>query len=77
MIEPTLENVVTILAIITPIGIAIAFIVNLRNKVNELQRELNRLKVHPLLVLFKSWENNKGAVDFLNNMLKSREVEKE
>lgn len=50
MIELTLENVGIIFAIITPIGIAIAFMGDLRNKVNELQRELNRLKIHPLLV---------------------------
>ena len=44
MIDLTLENVRIILAIVTPIGIAIAFMENLRNRVNELQTALNRLK---------------------------------
>jgi hypothetical protein len=73
LIPLTLENIGIIIAVITPIGLAIAFFVKLQVKVNNMQRALN---THPLLVLFKTWEENQGGYDFLNSILKSREVEK-
>jgi hypothetical protein len=74
LIQPTLENIAEMIAIITAIGIAIAFYVKLREKVNYLEGILNN---HPLLAHYNHYLRNQGIIDYYNFQLTTSKVETE
>jgi hypothetical protein len=73
MIDLTLDNILIILGIISPIGIAIAFFVRLHMKVGTLE-EL--LKNHPLLAHYEAYQKTTGVFNYYDDLLKSSRVEK-
>jgi hypothetical protein len=74
LIALTLENIGTILAIITPIGIAIAFFVRLQMKVSSIEERFN---THPLILHYNQYQRDKGVIDYYNSELKRSRVESE
>jgi hypothetical protein len=73
MIDLTLDNILIIIGIISPIGVAIAFFVKLQMKVNTLEEIL---KNHPLLAHYESYQKNVGVFNYYDDILKSSRVEK-
>jgi hypothetical protein len=65
-----IQWIISILVVAVPVSIYIA---KLHWKINYLQKLFDN---HPLLVMFKTWEQNQGGIDFLNSILKSKEVAK-
>lgn len=72
MIDLTLDNILIIIGIISPIGIAIAFFVRLQMRVTGIE-EL--LKNHPLLAHYAEYQKNKGVFNYYDELLKSSKVE--
>ena len=79
--DETLATIIGIITIFGPAIAAIAFILKYKNDVNNLKKEVRNLKKdfqeHPLIMMFKQWEINKGGFLFLNDILKNSKVEKE
>ena len=55
------------------LGTATAFYVGLRGKVTALEKQLQRLEKHSLLVFYDKWITTKGTAAFFDDTLKSRE----
>jgi hypothetical protein len=61
------------------LGIITSYL-KLRNNVDNLKCDLNRLRKefeeHPIILLFKNWERSEGAYIFFNSILKNSRIEK-
>jgi hypothetical protein len=73
-------NAYGIIPTVIGIIIIIGFFLKLGNDLCNLRDELDRFSKqfdnHPLIALFRTWEQHEGAIDFLNIMLKNKEVAK-
>jgi hypothetical protein len=68
-----IETIAVVVALIAAASTATAFYVGLRGKVTALEKQLQRLEKHSLLVFYDKWIATKGTAAFFDDTLKSRE----
>ncbi|MGC1931428.1 MAG: hypothetical protein WA667_20845 [Candidatus Nitrosopolaris sp.] len=70
-------TVAVVVALVAAASTATAFYFRLRGNVIALQKQLERLEEHPMLVFYKNWLTSRGTAAFFDDILKSREDENE
>ena len=68
-----LQSIAFIVAILTPLGIGIAFFVNLRNRVKTLEKFI---ETHPLLSHYEAFVKNESVLLYYDSVLRNSSIER-